>query len=152
MTHTPYDLEKALAGEEVVLRNGSWAKVVWFDPEIDYDYDCCETIVVQDSSGSLHLNWAGGANYESKSYDIMGMWESPPKMLTFGSLTFPSALTEPPEYGTVYYYMSPHGLSKETWENTPYDNSQLESGLVYASESQAAEAEAALLKIRRGEF
>ena len=150
MTYTQFDLEKAFAGEEVVLRNGSRAKVVWFDPEIDYD--CCDTIVVQDSSGSLYLNWAGGANYEAKSYDIMGMWESPPKMLTFGSLTFPSALTEPPEYGTVYYYMSPHGLSKETWENTPYDRSQLESGLVYASESQAAEAEAALLKIRRGEF
>ena len=73
-------------------------------------------------------------------------------MLTFGSLTFPSALTEPPEYGTVYYYMSPHGLSKETWEDTPYDRSRLESGLVYDSESQAAEAEAALLKIRRGDF
>ena len=75
----PYDLEKALAGAEVVLRNGSRAKVVWFDPEIDYD--CCDTIVVQDCSGSLYLNWAGGANHQAKSYDIMGMWESPRRCL-----------------------------------------------------------------------
>lgn len=75
----PFDLERALKGEPVVLRNGTKAYIRHYEEELDTSYPLMGCIV---GEGKIVFEqWSeGGRLYGDKGeseYDIVGMWVEP---------------------------------------------------------------------------
>jgi len=84
----PFDLERALAGSSVMLRNGSKANILKQikDTLIGYFDEC--------SPFSWDIN--GDASLAAESnHDIIGMWKEPEPELNTVTFTLPRALKEP---------------------------------------------------------
>ncbi|MHB9991730.1 pyruvate kinase [Pasteurella multocida] len=95
----PFDLEKALAGEPVVLRNGSKAFIAKSIPTEHVKKEG-ELIgyLVEDSKFHSCATWTKDGKYNpyfsSHIYDIIGMYEEPRPTVT---LTLPCPIQEPQE-------------------------------------------------------
>lgn len=116
----PFNLERALAGEPVMLRNGLKANILKQikDTLIGYFDEC--------SPFSWDIN--GDASLAAESnHDIIGMWKEPEPELNTVTFTLPSALKEPKDemwfiYGTevrksIYNASS---LTREGFEQVTY--------------------------------
>lgn len=97
----PFNLEKALQGEPVMLRNGSKAYVKYVMPEDylglyplnGYIHD------VEDNGNPTPYQWAGNgygfATGDQSAYDIVSMWKEPEPVSNTVTLTLPCPLKEP---------------------------------------------------------
>ncbi|EJZ80319.1 pyruvate kinase [Pasteurella multocida] len=92
-----FDLEKALAGEPVVLRNGHKAFIVKHIPEEHIKKEECELIgyLVEGLKFQSCATWTKDGKYNpcfsSHIYDIVGMYEEPRPTVT---LTLPCPLKD----------------------------------------------------------
>lgn len=96
----PFNLERALQGEPVKLRNGHKAFVKFQVPAeySDVNYPLIGYQIYNDNSiGHRHWTITGSCNMENDSqanFDIVGMWSEPKEQL---NLLPPKALKEPTE-------------------------------------------------------
>ena len=112
-----FDLEKALAGEPVVLGNGSKAFIVKHIPDEHIKKEECELIgyLVEGSKFQSCATWTKDGKYNPclnlHIYDIVGMWEEPRPTVT---LTLPCPLKTVKNGQRVYFlnqgnFLSPIG-------------------------------------------
>lgn len=86
----PFDLEAALAGAPVVLRNGCKAYVLADTARLNnFKSIYCDEypLVVIVAGGSINMHMRDGSYYNEKPdnpKDIIGMWSDPPKTIRIG--------------------------------------------------------------------
>ncbi|MEB3500009.1 pyruvate kinase [Pasteurella multocida] len=101
-----FNLERALAGEPVVLRNGHKAFIVKHIPEEYIKKEECELIgyLVEGLKFQSCATWTKDGKYNpcfsSHIYDIVGMWEEPRPTVT---LTLPCPLKSVTVGQRVFY-------------------------------------------------
>lgn len=101
----PFDLEKALAGEPVMLRNGSKACVLSKLPKnLDFNYIPDLPLIGLEKGSLKFIYWTEDGRTstinDETPIDIIGMWKEPePQTVT---LTLPCPVLEP-EIGKTYY-------------------------------------------------
>ena len=139
-----FDLEAALAGAPVKLRNGAKAYVIGRIPDgIKTDYPLRGFIVKQNPTGELtdgnDASWTLlGNNYANTEHftDIIGMWEEPIKYRHINGKKFPEPCSEPLEDGQSYFtiYIG-YGaeLAHFNWNDDDYDNNRLKLGIVHTT-------------------
>ena len=108
----PFDLEKALAGEPVRLRDGSKAIIYYCVPD-EFKIDEDGTLdsfpvkgMIFDEEGYIlksTVSWRKNGKFRSleASEDIIGMWED-----VIDLKDLPKSFT--PKKGEIYYYIHPH--------------------------------------------
>ncbi|MFC0938961.1 pyruvate kinase [Pasteurella multocida] len=161
----PFDLEKALAGEPVVLRNGNKA-FVKFALENPVREECAMIgYVIDDRGRDSLIGWYKNGLYAScggDGLDIIGMYEEPRPTVT---LTLPSPITYPEENKRCYtivindvdaYDGDGSFVSISDWvaekENGDYDyqtKQRIREGLLFATEEDAQAWLDALKNARR---
>lgn len=163
-----FDLEKALAGEPVVLRNGHKAFIVKHIPEEHIKKEECELIgyLVEGLKFQSCATWTKDGKYNpcfsSHIYDIVGMYEEPRPTVT---LTLPAPITYPEENKRCYtivindvdaYDGDGSFVSISDWvaekENGDYDyqtKQRIMEGLLFATEEDAQAWLEALKNSRR---
>lgn len=109
----PFDLQKALAGEPVVLRGGRKAFVTcdlrrYFKNTVS-DKKLIGIVAMEDDPNSFSISsrWYDSGAYhdtetnEETDYDIIGMWEEPKKQISIEDLPKPFK----PKDGEPFYYI-----------------------------------------------
>ncbi len=135
-----FDLEKALAGEPVRLRDGSKAYVKYVMPD---DYKGVYPLrgfyrfSVSDTN-YVDIVWTKeGKNFHSEftsGLDIIGMWEEPRPRV---QLDLPAPLEEPQEGMWYIRYDLVKAISTEKGDK--YNPPTLETGLYFATKEEALE-------------
>lgn len=160
----PFNLNAALTGEAVKLRDGSKAYVLGRVPETLSTDKALYVAVVRKLGGdehiidNLHLSITGNyfthlgnAHHEK---DIIGMWEEPIKYHHINGHKFPKPCSEPLKDGQSYFTIIIEDGAEVVhfrWEGDDYDNVRLERGIVHTTQ-EAAEAHAdAINSLFRGE-
>lgn len=125
----PFNLEKALQGEPVMLRNGLKAYIKYTAPsEYTGEYPLKGYIIDPDSSeGITSESWtlAGkeftlGVEYDG---DIIGMWKEPEPVSNTVTVTLPKPLTEPKD---EMWFIRLDGYTKSSYgKNIPLDRLKL---------------------------
>lgn len=138
-----FNLEAALNGEPVMLRNGIKA-VVKYNllnevekleardaeyPLIGYRFD---GIYINTTSWSLtgkSVHWA------TMGYDIIGMWEEPKKQISIEDLPKPFK----PKDGELYFYITGGFIECESefWDTNKFDMDSAERGGCYRTKEDA---------------
>lgn len=101
----PFNLEKALAGEHVKLRNGRKAMVInaLNKKEIeDESYELIGVLLNQDNKAMEVLSWDVKGNYfqdEENSVDIVSMWEEDKTKTLYAELPLPLKKPETSDKG-----------------------------------------------------
>ena len=109
----PFDLQKALAGEPVVLRGGRKAFVTcdlrrYFKNTVS-DKKLIGIVAMEDDPNSFSVSsrWYDSGAYhdtetnEENDYDIIGMWEEPKKQISIEDLPKPFK----PKKDEEYFYL-----------------------------------------------
>ena len=105
----PFDLERALAGEPVKLRNGKKAYVKYImPPEYKGSYPISGYIIDPSSANEIESNsWTldgmGCVPTGVYSLDIISMWKDPESVSNNVTVTLPRALKEPQDEMWVVY-------------------------------------------------
>lgn len=147
----PFDLEKALAGEPVKLRDGSKAWVKYVMPD-DYKGEfplrgiCCS---VTSDTNYIDAIWTkcGNRFYSGceGDLDIISMWEEPRPRVT---LTLPAPSKEPQE-DMWYVHNSMTVKSDFTLSDFMVDPRRFEIGIYFATREDAQEWLDAMRNARR---
>ena len=156
----PFDLEAALAGAPVVIRNGLKAYVLADTVklgEFETIYRDNYPLVVLVSGVGLNMHMRDGRCDEDPNNpkNIIGMWEDSPRTITVGCHTFPAPAIDVKALpiGTAYWYIkNMTEVARETWSGELQDKCRLIDGLIYLSQNDAATAAAAINAIRKGYF
>ncbi|MCW4596772.1 pyruvate kinase [Pasteurella multocida subsp. multocida] len=143
-----FDLEKALAGKPVVLRNGNKAFVKFVLENPLYEDNQVVGFHIDDEGNEEGINWRKDGIHipnVNSMYDIIGMWEEPPPTVT---LTLPCPLKELEE-GQKFWRITMDsdplsiawakvnvGMSVFDKENI-YHLALLDAGLAFKSEEDA---------------
>lgn len=162
----PFNLEEALSGKPVKLRDGKKAYVIGRVPDgIKAHYPLRGVVVEKNPTGELAIgntaSWTlSGNNYlpyitdEPHPADIIGMWEAPIKYRHINGHKFPEPCSEPFKDGQSYFAVSLEAgaeVSHYRWYDDNHDNRLLNSGLIHTTQ-EAAEAHAdAINSLFRGE-
>lgn len=146
----PFDLEAALQGEPVKLRNGSKAFICYkLSRDFKYwdgspiNFNICGyilnfngDIVILNTAWQEDGKWIMG---ETKSdRDIIGMYEEPTPTVT---LTLPKPFK--PKEGDIYFYIHSHETNAylevhdSVWDNSRYDQLLYSSGNAFRREEDA---------------
>lgn len=141
------DLQAALAGKAVMLRNGEKAYVRHHETGLDVG-DC--SLLGYTASGDT-LSWrADGRSdptYREPGYDIIGMYLGTRNINGF---EVPAPETSPLIQGTYFYIASPTAdqlYVKDIWSGQHMDRVRLERGLVFLSKEDAIVTAGAMLGI-----
>ena len=151
----PFDLNDALSGKPVKLRNGSKAYVTGIVPNaIKTDYVLRGVTVKKDRSGDLVVSstasWTikGRASLfiDEHQFDIIGMCEEeePIKYRHINGKKFPEPSNIPPKIGEAYFMVNiEYGATvlKFCWEDSSADNDRLKMGIIHTTK-EAAQAHA----------
>lgn len=145
----PFNLEEALTGKSVLLRNGDEAYIRHFEPELMVIE---ESRVVGYSEGGLLLSWSPEGRYnpelrELHHWDIVGMY---PEIRLINGFEVPAPETEELKYDTRYYIASleaRHFYNCATWDDHDMDKLWLERGLVFLCAKDAVANTKAMLGI-----
>lgn len=146
----PFDLQAALNGEAVMLRNGQKAFVRHHETELPVG-DGCRLLGYTD--GDINISWCVNGSYllESEdsedSADIIGMW---PKTRIINGFEVPAPETTKPDCGTAYF--TADAIHKDMvdfheWDNDDYDTRMLKRGLVFLNAEDAIANAKAMLGI-----
>ena len=162
----PFNLEEALAGKLVQVRNGKKAIVLGALPSnVKTKYPLIGVIFQDEINGgflvSQKAEWTmegwclfndDGKNPSGE--DIIGMWEEPIKYRHINGHKFPEPCSEPLEDGQSYFMVYigyGAGVEHFGWDNDAYDNKHLKRGIVHTTQ-EAAQAHAdAINSLFRGE-
>lgn len=140
---TPFNLTQAQAGKPIVTRSGNLAKFIAYVPEATFH-----------NQRVLFL-----LNGQIRSVDNTGWWsnntESPNDLFmleqtsTLNGFSYPSALTEHPDVGTVVYITdisSSYFSFDIEWSGEEYDIDVFNRGIVHLTQENAiAHAQAIIL-------
>lgn len=158
----PFDLEKALAGEPVKVRDGSKAYVLYESTNIANEfttkrligYISRENIEYQQEDYPITWTKSGNTHYTYDTPDdIVGMWEEPPEMIKIGNFEFPKPITKSLNKGVRYFVAAPtvHDFYYEMeWENNIYDNDRLKAGHIHLTKEAAIQHALVLIAISQG--
>lgn len=153
----PFNLEEALAGKLVQVRNGKKAIVLGALPSnVKTKYPLIGVIFQDEINGgflvSQKAEWTmegwclfndDGKNPSGE--DIIGMWEEPIKYRHINGRKFPEPCSEPLKDGQLYFTIN-FDVGAEvvhfSWDDDDdYDNNRLKMGIVHATQ-EAAQAHA----------
>ena len=146
----PFDLQAALNGEPVMLRDGYKAFVRHHETELPVG-DGCRLLGYTD--GDINISWCVNGSYllESEdsedSADIIGMW---PKTRIINGFEVPAPETTKPGCGTTYFTSSLTDRTmarRQEWDNTGLDIRVLKRGLVFLNKEDAIANAKAMLGI-----
>ena len=168
----PFNLEEALAGKLVQLRNGKKATILGALPSnVKTKYPLIGVIFQDEIRGFLvsqkTAEWTmdGWCIFDDDDFeddgktpseeDIIGMWEEPIKYRCINGHKFPEPCSEPPEVERSYYtiHIVKYGaeVMRLIWGDDDDDNKRLNMGIVHTTQ-EAAQAQAdAINSILRGE-
>ena len=155
----PFDLEAALAGAPVVLRNGCKAYVLADTADLGE----CETIyrdeyplvvLVSGAGGGLNMHMRDGSYNEKPDNpkDIIGMWSDPPKTIRIGEYDVPEPVRKPLEDDKEYWGVDPMAEElawKYKWNNALFCNLMLRRGLIHLTKEAAVIHAKALLSLTK---
>ncbi|MBN6711464.1 pyruvate kinase [Haemophilus haemoglobinophilus] len=146
-----FDLEKALAGEPVRLRNGSKAYVKYIMPN-EYKGDYPLRGIYIDSYSDVNITevmWTKDSFVSAgPKHDIVGMWEEPRPRVT---LTLPCPLKEP-QVGMWYISSNNQDACKSGYckgQISSFNEDDLNAGRYFATEEDANEWINAMKEARR---
>lgn len=160
----PFDLKRALAGEPVLIRDGSKGYVFANLNDIAFkenmscsDYLPLRGVIVYENNGkklsseTWTLNGRASSNGEEDYYDIIGMWKEPEPVPNTVTLTLPCPLKEP--QADMWFIGSKGNVAKSTYiEGRPdhtFWQESFNAGFYFGSEADAQEWLNALRNNRR---
>lgn len=119
MQTKPFDLEKALAGQPVLLRNGYKAFVRHYEKELKVDYEllgytiwCSNLVTTWTKEGRFYTS-----SVEDSGQDIVGMWVEPPVFEHWNILDPRWKFIAADESGDICVYTVMPTKYKKTWSN-----------------------------------
>lgn len=143
----PLDLEAALKGEPVMLRDGTKAFIRHRETEFNIPYPLIGVVckgqrrVFSWTLEGLHVTDC------QAGYDIIGMW---PKTRIINGFEVPEPVREEPKMGDSYFrasFLSEDFHEKYHWIMDSYDFRLLERGLVFLNAEYAIATAKAILGI-----
>ena len=149
-----FDLQQALSGKPVLLRNGNKAYILKNLNSAKVNEYTLIGYYVLENGLEIGVSWSAAGKYltdSGSSYDIIGMWQ---QTITIGKHKIPEPMrTEPPQ-GTVYYVPLLDTENKfydwNKWQDSLHDDRALVRGLAHYTH-EAAEAHAkALIELSAG--
>lgn len=148
-----FNLEEALAGKPVKLRNGDKAYVIKhiLNPT-NKNYALIGYREHANNGKEEPLSWDVSGKYfhnYQQNADIVGMWE---ETIRIGDIDVPKPETTEPEVDTIFYVPSleyPLGYVRSRWCKDNIDYERLEKGLVHLSKEAAAAHSEALLALTK---
>jgi hypothetical protein len=147
----PFDLQAALAGKAVMLRNGSKTHVRHHETDLPTEID--EELLGRLEDVGSWISWTWCADGKSRSngskspYDIIGMYS---ETRIINGFEVPAPEKKAPKHNTTYYLASPdmrHFHSCESWDGNTVDKLWLERGLVFLTAEDAIATAKAMLGI-----
>lgn len=143
-----FDLQEALSGKPVRLRDGAKAYVRYHETELPVAADM--RLMGYLLSGS-RMAWCENGDYymtgSGADYDIIGMY---PQTRIINGFEVPAPVAEPPKPGCEFYVAEPSRTSFWSWSNWSGDERELEwlsRGLVFLSKEDAIATAKAMLGI-----
>ncbi|WP_427833693.1 hypothetical protein [Actinobacillus pleuropneumoniae] len=140
----PFDLEKALAGEPVLLRDGSKAYIFHcindgFAKKHNIGYQLLGVIVDSLEGKQLTRSWAKSGIFNEVNpypdFDIIGMWREPEPQLSNNSLQLPKPLTEPLNNDDNYFTLASRNgkyvIDDWRWKDKTSDHIFLREARIY---------------------
>lgn len=155
MKQKPFNLEAALAGKPVLLRNGSKAFVKFVMPNPVSEINQIAGYVCYGDGKCEVITWSIDGIYgrfytkHSESFDIIGMCS---QTINIGGFDVPKPVTEPLAVGTEYYYVdisSPFLFYEDCWTNINTDYRLLKNGIIHLTEDNARAHAKALLELTK---
>ena len=148
----PFDLQAALKGEAVMLRNGDKAYIRHHETEMPVlrSWEVWGFRIYKD--GIDLMNWAYDGRYyldgEDGLLDIIGMW---PKTRIINGFEVPAPETQDPEEGTTYYIPLLHTTNlygKDVWyRDEQWHKRYIKRGMVFLNAEDAITTAKAMLGI-----
>lgn len=143
----PFDLQAALSGEPVMLRDGSKAFVRHLETEITILNNF--TLIGVIEGHPFYLSWTpeGACEEYENDFDIIGMY---PKTHIINGFEVPAPETIKPDNGIEIYLPSPiaeYLYRIDFWDSHYTDKIRLERGLVFLNKEDAIANAKALLGI-----
>ena len=152
-----FNLERALKGEYVSLRNGNKALVLYQLPdnlkyvrETTLSY-CLYGIAFNEKGEVVNtsVSWTKDGKYSTMfdtGLDVIGMWEEPPERITLENLPKPFI----PRIGETYYYIFwEGGIGCEEFGGGSLEYKAAKNGGCFRTKSDALEWERALQEIMK---
>ena len=143
----PFDLQAALAGKAVMLRNGKKAYVRHHETELAVEYE--DRLMGYDVTSGMLIGWGKHGNHMSSGgpnpFDIIGMY---PETRIVNGFRVPVPETEELKLGCMYF--APHLQSDSyfarlSWDGDACDMRSLKRGVVFLNiEDAIANAKAML--------
>ena len=153
----PFDLEAALEGAPVVLRNGCKAYILADTARLNnfksIYRDGYTLVVIVDGCGIIMYMRDG--SYDKKPdnpKNIIGMWSDPPKTIRIGEYDVPEPVREPLEDDKEYWGVEPTSKAlawKYTWNNAFFCNLMFRRGLIHLTKEAAVIHAKALLSLTK---
>lgn len=141
----PFNLDQALAGKPVLLRNGEKAHVKFVTP--GHHRQIVGYALIKGRYEVMIWNADGGAFLNED--DIIGMYT---ETINIGGVAVPKPETEPPAGEIKYYYpvlTSMDKFSYDYWINSEPDNFLLKNGLIHLTEEGAVAHAEALIALNK---
>lgn len=150
----PFNLEKALAGEPVKLRNGYKAFVLKKLDNPVYGNPILIGYYINKFQRENTIDWSVSGSYfedcEEDMLDIVGMWEDLKPTIKIGGIDVPEPEREPCKNGEVYYIPALQWsdlVAGYAWDGGGCDIRYLKRGLVHKTEEAAQQHARALLAL-----
>lgn len=143
----PFDLQAALSGKAVMLRDGRKAYVRHHETELAVNSTCA---IFGYASEGTALAWCACGHYlegRQTNFDIIGMY---PETRIINGFEVPAPESKEPEYGARYYLAAPdsiHFYGAYAWSRHELNNIWLKRGLVFLNEEDAVTNAKAMLGI-----
>lgn len=146
-----FDLQAALKGEPVLLRDGSKAFVRHHETEEAVANNCCIWgLIVRDYAETIMVSWSQQGRFiSSKSdNDIIGMY---PKTRIINGFEVPAPEAQAPEEGNTYHFPILHTIdlygTDKWYRDEIWHERYLKRGLVFLTEEDAIANAKAMLGI-----
>lgn len=151
----PFDLDAALAGEPVVLRDGRKGFVKFRLPGVDDGSWSMSGYRIEKDDSKAITNWRrNGTMYSVPSEaDIIGMWEDQLEIVRIGNFEFPKPEVVPLKHGEEYFAADVRyapDICSYTWEGDSGDRVMLENRVIHKTKEAAILHAKALIAATKG--
>ncbi len=144
MKKLPFDLEKALAGESVVTRDGQGVEhIVWLN-KLQSDFNVLAVI-----EGRLYQFLVSGSARSEGQEHYLDLFMKQ-NTITVNGFEVPAPMNEPADFGAYYYYPAFDKdclVFVETWADTGTDKRTLSMGVAHTTKGAAIAHAKAMLGI-----